>query len=159
MSMRILEDAGAVPDAGPLADAVAFRERLMELTEASHEAALRPAQPGGLSHGLRAAIAARITRHCAETALAAHYDALAAGAPEAALAEPGAMSDDARLAAILAYVDKVTLSPSTASRADIDALRAAGIAEGDIVRLAGLVAFVNYQLRVALVLRGLAGAA
>ena len=46
------------------------------------------------------------------------------------------------------HADLLTISPREASRGDIEALKAAGVAEPDIVRLAELAAFVNYQLRV-----------
>ena len=49
--------------------------------------------------------------------------------------------------------DLLTLAPRTATRGDIAALTAAGLAEADIVRLAELAAFVNYQLRVVAGLR------
>jgi uncharacterized protein YciW len=55
---------------------------------------------------------------------------------------------DARLAAILRHVDMVTRTPRQATRADIEALKAAGVEEADIVRLSELVAFVSYQARV-----------
>lgn len=156
MTGHVLETAAAVPVDGPLADALATRSRLMDLTEASHSAALTPHEPGGLSHALRAALACRMTRIAGTPALSLHYAALA---PDHPLASPDCAGADAREAAILGYVDKVTRSPRDAVPGDIDALRAAGVDEGDIVRLAGLVAFVNYQLRVALVLEKLGAGA
>jgi uncharacterized protein YciW len=159
MSHHVLETAAGVPETGPLAESVAVRARLMELTQASHDAALLPEEAGGLSHALRAALAGRIARLNGESALAAHYASLAGEAEEAALSDPETGGEDARHSAILSYVDQVTISPKDATRAGIEALRAAGVTESDIVRLAGLVAFVNYQLRVALVLRKLGGGA
>jgi uncharacterized protein YciW len=156
MTGRVLETAASVPADGPLAEALAVRSRLMDLTEASHTAALTPREPGGLPHDLRAALACRMTRIAGTAALAGHYAALA---PDHPLANPDAPGVDAREAAILAYVDKVTRSPRDAVPGDIDALRDAGVEEGDIVRLAGLVAFVNYQLRVAVVLEKLGAGA
>lgn len=155
MSDHILERAANVPATGPLAEALKTRARLMELTQASHDAALRPATPGGISYTERAALAERMAEICKDSALAEHYRTLAGDAP--AWATPGARADDIRLDALIAYVDKITLSPRDATPEDIDALRAAGVDEGDIVRLAGLVAFVNYQLRVAKVLRAMGG--
>lgn len=153
---HVLETAADVPADGPLAAALATRARLLDLTEASHEAALFPRDPGGLPHDLRAAFACRMTRIAGTPALAAHYAGLA---PDHPLANPETAGRDAREAALLDYVDKVTRSPRDALPADIDALRAAGVADGDIVRLAGLVAFVNYQLRVAHVLERLGAGA
>ncbi|MDD7972355.1 CMD domain-containing protein [Roseinatronobacter alkalisoli] len=156
MNDHILERAANVPATGPLAEALRTRSRLMELTQASHDAALRPATPGSISFTERAALAARMVQICKDSALADHYIGLA-GATVPAWATPDTRADDARLDALIAYADKITLSPRDATPEDIDALRAAGIDEGDIVRLAGLVAFVNYQLRVAKVLRAMGG--
>ncbi len=150
---HVLETAAQVPDHGPLADALKFRARLMDLTQASHDAALLPETPGGLDLPLRAVLAARMSRICRDEVLAAHYDGLAGDTPLAPLAQPDVRADDARLATILDYVDLVTRQPRDARPKTIDALRQAGVEEGDVVRLAGLVAFVNYQLRVAHVLR------
>lgn len=60
----------------------------------------------------------------------------------------GAEGADTRLVAILAHVDLVTLSPKEATRANIEKLTAAGLDDRDIVTLAGLIAFVNYQVLV-----------
>jgi len=159
MTRNVLETAAGLAETGPLAEALALRGNLMELTQSSHDAALLPREPGGLSHALRAALACRIARMNGAVELAEHYARLAGDSAEAALADPATHSKEAPLAAILAYVDRVTRAPKDATRADIEALRAAGVADGDIVRLAGLVAFVNYQLRVALVLQKLGGRA
>lgn len=150
--MRVVEQAAGLSGTGPLRDALTVRERLMALTQASHDAALLPRDPGGISRAERAAFAARMARHCRSDALAVRYDDLCGATPEAALGRPGSSGDTPRLAAMLAYVDKVTLRPRDAEPGDIEALREAGVAEGDIVRLAGLVAFVNYQIRLAHVL-------
>lgn len=151
MSGRFVEAAAGVgPDSG-LRGALALREGLLEKTEASFRAALTPADPGGLPHPLRAALAARMAERSGDEGLAARYGAMAGGAV--------AEASDARMAAILAYVDQVTADPAAAGDAEIDRLRAAGVAEADIVRLAGLVAFVNYQLRLVHVLRLLEGGA
>ncbi|MNL55321.1 hypothetical protein D3C87_1787260 [compost metagenome] len=86
--------------------------------------------------------------------LAAHYKALAeaegAVGDGIAMAEPGWTPADgaSRIAAVLRHVDLVTLTPKQATRANIDALSAAGLDDRDIVTLAGLIAFVNYQVLV-----------
>jgi uncharacterized protein YciW len=157
VSGHVLERIAGVPDTGPLADALATRARLMQLTQASHDAALLPSTPGNLPHHERAALAARIARLCNDAPLAAHYSALAGDLPP--WATPGVHADDRRIDALLVYCDKITLSPRDAVPEDIDALRAAGLADDDIVRLAGLVAFVNYQLRVVAVLRAMGAGA
>ncbi len=45
-------------------------------------------------------------------------------------------------------MDLVTLKPREATRANIEALYAVGLDDRDIVTLAGLIAFVNYQVLV-----------
>lgn len=140
--------------AGPaLAGILAERAEILRLSQASHDAVLLPRQPGGLDHAERAALAARMARHNREPELEAHYRRLLLSAGEtpvlAAIAEAADDSAmDERLRAIVRHVDLVTLAPKEASRADIAALAAAGLAEPDIVRLAELIAFVNYQARV-----------
>ncbi len=58
---------------------------------------------------------------------------------------PRATSGSQRM---LAHVDLVTLKPKEATRANIEALYAVGLDDRDIVTLAGLIAFVNYQVLV-----------
>ena len=92
-----------------------------------------------------------MARLSGDAALADHYAALLADAPDpqvAAMADPGnEASDDARLAALAAYADRVTMRPRDAEAVDIDRLKDAGIPDADIVRLAELVAFLAYQVR------------
>lgn len=154
MTAHVLESS--VPMTPRVKAALSLRARLMAMTQTSHDAALIPADPGGLSHRVRAALAARIARICADGALAAHYDALAGDVP--GWAQPDGAADEPATGALLAYADKVTRTPHAAGPGDIEALRAAGWDDADIVRLAGLVAFVNYQLRVAAVLRAMGAA-
>ena len=56
-----------------------------------------------------------------------------------------------------ARADKLTLQPETATRGDVTALTEAGLSTRTIVSLTGLIAFVNYQLRVAAGLRAFKG--
>lgn len=155
---HVLETAAGVPSSGPLAEALSMRGKLMELTQASYQAALLPEDAGNLPANLRAALACRMARISQQQGLMQHYADLLARYGEATdpyqLAMPGATppANEPRLAAIIDYVDLVTERPKDASEETINTLRSAGIEEPDIVRLAGLVAFVNYQLRVAAVL-------
>lgn len=156
---HILESAAGVPSSGPLADALQMRGKLMNLTQASYEAALLPEDAGRLPVHLRAALACRMARICQQDGLTQHYATLLAHYGDKAdtygLAVPGNTppADDKYLMAVVDYVDLVTQRPKDASEETIQALREAGIEEADIVRLAGLVAFINYQLRVAAVLK------
>lgn len=127
------------------------RADVMAMTQATHDAALKPADPGGLSHAERAALATRVARLSGDQELAAHYAVLIGNTPSpaiTAIADPTSDgADDARLAALLAYADLVTLRPRDAAAADIEGLKQAGISDADIVRLAELVAFLAYQIR------------
>jgi uncharacterized protein YciW len=149
--MTLIEDLAGIRPGTPLAEALAARADILRLSQASHDAVLLPKEPGCLSHGLRAALAARMARQNAQLPLAAHYDDLMRRSGEI---EPSEMppAERTRIAAILAHSDLLTLRPRDATRHDVEALRAAGVEEPDIVRLAELAAFVNYQVRV---IRGL----
>ncbi|WP_235041651.1 CMD domain-containing protein [Vreelandella profundi] len=155
---NVIEAAANVPSTGPLADALAMRSKLMDLTQASYEAALLPSDPGGLTRETRAAFACRMAKICQQEGLRRHYgELLSSYGSEAdplnlATTDSCPPASEPRLAAMVSYVDLVTRSPKDASESDIESLRKADINESDIVRLAGLVAFVNYQLRVAAVL-------
>jgi CMD domain protein len=134
------------------------RPEIVRLSQSSFDAALRPRDPGTLSRAERAALAERMARHFADARLAAAYAALlvAEDAPPEvrAVADPAAPPPaDPRLAAILRHVDLVALTPEAATAGDIARLEAAGLDGRDVVTLAGLIAFVNYQLRVAAGLR------
>ena len=146
MAGVIAQVAGAA-DNPRIAAAMAPRAELFAASEANEQAILAPADPGGLPVAERRGLAARMARLNGDGALAAHYGPESEGA------------GDARWTAILRHVDLVTTQPKTATRADIEALRAAGLAEADIVRLSQLIAFVNYQVRVAAALRLIGAAA
>lgn len=154
MSARDLIES--LSGAGPaLTGVLAERAEIMRLSQASHDAVLLPREPGGIGHAERAALAARMARSNRDEALEAHYRELLARAGDSAAllavasgADPAEATQDQRLRAIIRHVDIVTLAPKDATKADIAALVAAGVAEPDIVRLAELVAFVNYQVRV-----------
>jgi CMD domain protein len=130
------------------------REKLKLLTETSYRAALRPAEPRNFPYSLRAALAARMAALWKSQELVAHYHALLereeGGSALRAITAPGSamVAGDPRLAAILAHVDQVTISPKDATRANIEKLTAAGLDDRDIVTLAGLIAYINYQVLV-----------
>jgi uncharacterized protein YciW len=95
-------------------------------------------------------------------ALAAHYRGrleqldVAAGFVAAAEDGPGAAPLPRRLKAILDHVQLVSTEPGAATKADLEALQATGLSARDIVTIAQLIAFVSYQVRVAVGLRLLA---
>lgn len=141
-----------------LAEMLAGREDIFTMTQQAHDAALTPDDPGGLSHGLRAALAARMARANGAEGLAEHYAGLAeeadGGLDEARAANPAFDGGEANwLSAIVRHTDLVTRDTKAVVADDIAALMAAGVTEDDIVRLSELVAFVSYQARVAVGLK------
>ena len=138
----------------PLAQLREKRAKIARLTQTSYIAAIRPDVPRNFSYGFRAALAARIAKLWQSVELATHYDALlnTEGATEELLhvANPlwSADSADDRLSAIIAHTDLVSLTPKNATRANIEKLYAAGLDDHDIVTLAGIIAFINYQVLV-----------
>lgn len=158
----VLRQAGIAADT-PLRETLEARADVLTMTQATHDAALRPRQPGGLSHAERAALATRIARSNREDGLAEHYRAMLAEVEgpqgEAKLADPAFDGgEDARWAALIAYTDLATLRPRDATASDIETLKAAGIEDADIVRLAELNAFLAYQMRLVAGLRLMKGA-
>jgi uncharacterized protein YciW len=153
--MRLIETLSFIRPGSELADSLLERSEIMALSQASHDAVLLPRTPGGICHAERAAMAARMARSNADATLAAHYDELldrAGGGPALLAIASGAPVStagvNARLQAMVRHVDLLTLTARDASRNDIAILVAAGVSEPDIVRLAELAAFVNYQVRV-----------
>ena len=55
---------------------------------------------------------------------------------------------DARRKALLTYAEKLTLTPSEMSRSDVEALRAAGFADVDILGAVEVVGYYAYANRV-----------
>jgi len=152
----LIETVAEVPPASRLGQALNAAAEILRLSEAAHDAVLLPREPGGLSHGLRAALAARMCRHVGDEALTAHYESYLAHSSDldlAALVWPGGVCGDPKYDAMARHSDLLTLSPRDAARRDIAALNAVDISEADIVRLSELAAFVNYQLRVVAGLR------
>lgn len=131
---------GAQPSAA-ISQLRAQRPDIVRHTEGSHDALLSPREPHGLALAQRALVALRVAERSGHAGLAAHYRGL--------LAERGGAPSDARTTAILRQVELVTTTPASATRADIDALRDAGLTARDIVALTQIVAFVSYQVRAA----------
>ncbi|MDA0771240.1 MAG: hypothetical protein O2821_13625 [Chloroflexi bacterium] len=154
----VVPKAAGVAADHPLAKALMGRENIMELTQKSHDAVLMPNASGGLSHAVRAALACRIARHNNETVLADHFLGMIGNGDDANsatmitdLAFVG--GDNAWLKAIVRHTDLVAVSPKEATAQDIEALKAVGVPDDDIVRLSELNAFVSYQIRLVVGLR------
>jgi uncharacterized protein YciW len=147
--------AGISPD-DVLFAARRFRPEFVAGAEECRRSVLQPANDQGLAPNVRVALARRMAGLNADKVLMAEYDAqladlgstdqlwaLALGATE--LGEP--------LATIARHTDLVTLTPSEAEARHIALLAEAGLNNAQIVALSELIAFVNFQTRVAAGLR------
>jgi uncharacterized protein YciW len=142
---RILAIAG-IGATGRVADVVALRANIFQMTAAAEETVLRPKDAGSWPHGLRAALAARIAALNGETDLAARY--ISDAGEFAPLGSPDRDGEADGLGAVIAFMDKVASETRDVAAADITALQKAGVADADIVRLSELNAFLAYQVRV-----------
>lgn len=144
--MDVIDSVMGFAPGSHMADLRGQRDRIRHYTQTSYEAALHPADPRHFPYGLRAALALRMARLWGCPELERHYAALTtAEQGPAEVGDPG-FAGEGLLAAILARVDLVTLRPKDATAEDVERLRAAGLDERDIVTLAGLIAYVNYQI-------------
>jgi len=147
--------AGLSPD-DALFNARRFRPEFVQGAELCRLSVLMPANDQGLAPALRVALARRMAALNADQALIADYAAQLAqlDPPEQlrALAE-GERDLDEPLATIARHADLVTLTPNRAAASDIARLAEAGLNNPQIVALSELIAFVNFQTRVAAGLR------
>ncbi|WGF90260.1 CMD domain-containing protein [Marinivivus vitaminiproducens] len=145
----VVEQAGVKPGEA-VHEALLARADILAMTQATHDAALLPEDPGGISHAQRAALACRISRRHGDAGLTSHYDVLMRKASATAevmrVADP-AYTGEGRIGALIAYTDLASMVPRDVGADDIEALKAAGIVDADIVRLAELNAFLAYQIR------------
>lgn len=147
--------AGISPDDALFA-ARRFRPEFVAGAEECRRSVLQPANDQGLAPNLRVALARRMAGLNADKVLMAEYDAqladLGSTGQLKALAD-GATDLDEPLATIARHVDMVTLTPSKAEARHIALLAGAGLNNPQIVALSELIAFVNFQTRVAAGLR------
>jgi uncharacterized protein YciW len=147
--------AGLAPT-DPVYQARRARPQFVAGAEACRISVLAPRADMGLQVDLRQAIAHRIALRNADVALMSEHatalSALQPGAEILALAH-GEDCTDPRLTTIARHVDLVSVTPREATRADITRLAEAGLDNPQIVALSELIAFVNFQLRVAAGLR------
>ncbi|MGR6432628.1 CMD domain-containing protein [Rhizobium sp. PAMB 3174] len=147
--------AGLTPD-DAVFEARRFRPEFVEGAELCRLSVLAPKTDQGLPPVLRLALARRMAAFNADQVLMDGYDAelasLETSPGHLALAH-GETDLDEPLATIARHVDLVTMTPSKAARGDIEKLEAAGLSNPQIVALSELIAFVNFQTRVAAGLR------
>ena len=137
----VIDRAAGLAPGDPLHAARRFRAKVVEATQASHDALLtQPVE--GLSPADRLRVAVHVCNTAGATTLAKHYearlrdDAVRDAPPSAALP------------AMLHFAATLTTDPRRGDRAALEALRHASLADPAIVALAQLVAFLSYQLRV-----------
>ena len=147
-SADVIDRAAGLAPGDPLHTARRFRAKVVEATEASHDALLQ--QPvEGLSTADRLRVALHVCTIAGAASLAQHYeDQLAEASGRAGPASPA-------LPAMLQFAAALTTDPRRGDRAALDALRRAGLGDAAIVALAQLVAFLSYQLRVVAGLRAM----
>jgi len=144
----VIDRAAGLASGDPLHAARRFRAKVVDATQASHDALLL--QPvDGLSSEDRLRVAAHVCTVAGASSLARHYQELLARSP-ARDAPPSAA-----LPAMLHFAATLTTDPRRGDRAAIETLRHAGLGDAAIVALAQLVAFLAYQLRVVAGLRAL----
>ncbi|MER8528057.1 hypothetical protein [Mesorhizobium sp. M1272] len=147
--------AGISPD-DALFTARRFRAEFVQGAEECRLSVLQPANDQGLAPNLRVALARRMAALNDDPVLMAEYDVQLAqlGPTEPLLALARGETDlNEPLATIVRHVDLITLTPKKAEANHIALLAAAGLNNPQIVALSELIAFVNFQTRVATGLR------
>ncbi|RWA84447.1 hypothetical protein [Mesorhizobium sp.] len=133
-----------------------FRPEFVQGAEECRLSVLRPANDQGLAANLRVALARRMAALNADPILMAEYDVQLAqlGPTEQLLSLARGETDlEEPLATIARHVDLITLTPKKAEASHIVLLAQAGLNNPQIVALSELIAFVNFQTRVATGLR------
>lgn len=147
--------AGLSPDDALFA-ARRFRPEFVQGAEECRLSVLQPANDQGLAPNLRVALARRMAALNADPVLMAEYDVQLAqlGPTEQLLALARGEADlEQPLATIARHVDLITLTPKKAEASHIALLAQAELNSPQIVALSELIAFVNFQTRVATGLR------
>jgi uncharacterized protein YciW len=143
----VIDRAAGLAPGDPLHAARRFRAKVVEATEASHDALLAQ-QVEGLSTGDRLRVAVHVCTVARAASLAQHYEARLAR-------DAGRDAPSPALPAMLQFAATLTTDPRLGDRAAIEPLRHAGLGDAAIVALAQLVAFLSYQLRVVAGLRAM----
>ena len=107
----VVAKASGITADSALAGVFSARADLMELTENSHEASLRPKNPGGLSRAERAGLACRMAKLNNDSALVTHYESLFGDGSQSLADTSLDGGSDARLKAIIRHTDLITTNP------------------------------------------------
>lgn len=133
-----------------------LRPEFVNGAELCRQSVLTPQDDQGLPADLRLALALRMARLNQDASLEQAYQAqLAALQPSDALLQlaAGDAVADEPLATLARHTDLVTQQPVQATAQHIRLLEQAGLSNPQIVALSELIAFVNFQTRVAAGLR------
>ena len=155
MSDAIDQAAGLTPE-DALYQTRRLRPEFVEGAEACRVSVLAPEDDQGLPADLRLALAQRMAVLNYDAPLQRDYQAqLAAFNPSEALLAlaSGCVVSQEPLATIARHADMVTQQPIQATEQHIRLLEHAGLTNPQIVALSELIAFVNFQTRVAAGLR------
>ena len=155
MSDAIDQAAGLTPE-DALYQTRRLRPEFVEGAEACRQSVLAPEEDQGLPADLRLALAQRMAVLNYDAPLQRDYQAqLAALNPSEALLAlaSGCAVAEEPLSTIARHADMVTQQPTQATEQHIRLLEQAGLTNPQIVALSELIAFVNFQTRVAAGLR------
>ncbi|GME41971.1 MULTISPECIES: hypothetical protein [unclassified Pantoea] len=155
MSDAIDQAAGLTPEEA-LYQTRRLRPEFVEGAEACRLSVLTPADEQGLPADLRLALARRMAVLNEDVPLQRDYQAqlTALNPSEALLAlAAGDVVNEEPLATLARHTDLVTQQPIQATEQHIRLLEQAGFSNPQIVALSELIAFVNFQTRVAAGLR------
>jgi uncharacterized protein YciW len=142
----VMDALAGLPPGSPIAELRRQRPDVVRYTQASDEAIFAPKGDGGLTRLERLDAALRIATLLNDETLAARYRELFA--KEAGAHPPPSGGNPSRRALIQAHVDRVTRDPDSATKADIDGLKAGGLTPHAVVALSQVIAYVNFQSRV-----------
>ena len=138
-----------------------LNEEARRATQGSFEALFEPEGYGGLPRAERELVALRVAVLQHDAPLAAfHRERARSQRADAALLHGTERQADPvggdRWAEVLRFVDRLTLEPALARASHVKALHRHGLVARDVVTLAQLVAFTNYEVRLLAGLRALA---
>ncbi len=138
----VMDTLAGLPEGSAIAVLRQQRPDVVRHLQGSDDAIFAPAHHGGFTRPEREAAASRVATLLRDSALEEHYQRRLV-----ALGETNPLTG-ARGEAVLAHIDCVTMTPDSATRADLDRLLAAGLTPHAIVSLSQLIAYVNFQSRV-----------
>lgn len=153
-AMDTLDRVAGLDERGELFAIRRERPEYVAGIEQCRDSVLTPHDERRLPAALRTALAVRMSRASGALSLQTHYQQrLASYDPGSWLRDIAAGSASVGAAgwiqAVVEHCDRVTCSPAQSRRQDIERLLAAGLTTPQIVALSELIAFVNFEARVA----------